>query len=109
VTYDPIERAERARYLQLVSADTRRRVTFVRAPGDDGPRDGRVVDLLYIDSTHEREATVREVQAWRDVLAARALVVFDDFAHPEYPGVQQAVRDLGLHGDARGGLFVHRA
>jgi hypothetical protein len=109
VTYDPIERPERDRYLQLVSPATRRQVTFVRAPGDEGPRDAQAVDLLYIDSTHERQATVREVHAWRAVLAARALIVFDDFAHPEYPGVREAVRDLGLQGDARGGFFVHRA
>jgi hypothetical protein len=109
VTYDPIERPERDQYLQLVSPATRRQVTFVRAPGDEGPRDSRAVDLLYIDSTHDREETVREVHAWRAVLAAHAVIVFDDFAHPEYPGVQEAVRELGLRGDARGGFFVHHA
>lgn len=34
--------------------------------------------------------------------------MFDDFGHPEYPGVEEAVRSLGLEGEDRRGLFVHR-
>jgi len=107
-TYDPIARPERERYLGLVPGQTRQRLTFVTAAGEEGPRDGAPVDLLYIDSSHDAEGTILEVEAWRPALGAGSLVVFDDFAHPGYPGVEQAVRRLGLPGERRGGLFVHR-
>jgi hypothetical protein len=42
------------------------------------------------------------------VLAADAVVVFDDYGHPDFPGVEQAVQDLGLHGQKTGFLFIHR-
>jgi predicted O-methyltransferase YrrM len=107
LTYDPVERPERERYLRLVNRGTRRRLTFVGASGDTGPRDSGVVDLLYIDSSHDRDDTIREVEAWRPALGDGSLVVFDDFAHSKYPGVEQAVRHLGLAGESRCGLFVH--
>jgi predicted O-methyltransferase YrrM len=108
LSYDPIERPEREWYLELVNPETRRRLKFVDAAGDDGPRDSGIVDLLYIDSTHDRDDTMREVQVWRHVLGDGSLVVFDDFAHPEYPGVEEAVRCLGFNGKQRQGLFLHR-
>jgi predicted O-methyltransferase YrrM len=108
LSYDPIERPERDRYLRLVSAETRRRLKFVGASGDDGPLDSELVDLLYIDSSHHREDTISEVEAWRPALGQGSLVVFDDFAHSDYPGVEEAVRYLGLVGDQRHGLFIHR-
>jgi hypothetical protein len=108
LSYDPIQRAERERYLRLVSPATRRRLTFVSASGDEGPRDGGMVGLLYIDSSHEREDTIREIEVWHPVLEEGSLVVFDDFGNSEYPGVEEAVRYLGLEGKEQHGLFVHR-
>ena len=107
VTYDPIDRPERERYLRLVSPEVRRRLSFVGVPGDEGPREPGKVDLLYIDSSHARDDTVREVEAWRPALGEGSLVVLDDFGHPAYPGVEEAVRHLGLEGEQRGGLFLH--
>jgi predicted O-methyltransferase YrrM len=108
LSYDPIQRPERERYLRLVSSETRRRLTFVSALGDEGPRDGETIDLLYIDSSHHREDTIREIEAWRSALKEGSLMVFDDFGNSEYPGVEEAVRHLGLEGEERRGLFVHR-
>ncbi len=107
VSYDVIHRPELDRYLQLVSAAVRRRLQFVCAAGDEGPRGDMQVELLYIDSSHARTPTIREVQAWKSVLVAGALIVFDDYTHDEYPGVREAVQDLGLDGQQRHGLFVH--
>ena len=45
---------------------------------------------------------------WAPVLAPGAYIVFDDFTHAEYPGVRQAVDELGLQGYAIHGLFVHQ-
>jgi predicted O-methyltransferase YrrM len=107
LSYDSIERPERKRYLRLAGPDARRRVTFVSAPGDTGPPDRERVDLLYIDSSHEREGTIREMRAWQGVLGEGSVVVFDDYAHPNYPGVKEAVQHLELAGEQRFGLFVH--
>jgi hypothetical protein len=107
-TYDPFERPELARYLDLVPPDVRNRVTPIFAPGDEGPQSDRPVDLLYIDTTHECDATIREIEAWRPVLGDGAFVVLDDYAHPDFPGVRQAVDRLQLNGAERAGLFVHR-
>ena len=48
---------ERERYARRVTAEVRARVTFVQAPGVSGPPDQRPVDLLYVDSSHERQET----------------------------------------------------
>jgi predicted O-methyltransferase YrrM len=108
LSYDPIERPERELYLRLVNPGTRRRLTFVGASGDEGPRASGMVELLYIDSSHDREDTIREIEAWRPVLEEGSLVVFDDFGNAEYPGVEEAVRYLRLEGDEQRGLFVHQ-
>jgi len=63
---------------------------------------------LYVDSSHEREQTIAEVRAWQPHLRSGALVLFDDYTNPEYPGVREAVEELELEGERRGGLFVHR-
>ncbi len=101
-----MSRPEPARYLRLVGRDVRSRIDLVTAPGSDGPRDDRPVDLLYIDSSHERQPTIDEVHAWRPALAPGAAIVFDDFGHPDYPGVKAAVDELGLDGRVVGTLFV---
>jgi predicted O-methyltransferase YrrM len=107
ISYDIHAREETRRYMGLVGRSTRARIELVVAAGDSGPRDDRPVELLYIDSSHEREQTVAEVLAWRPVLGAGALIVFDDYAHPDYPGVCEAIADLGLAGEPRGTMFVH--
>lgn len=106
-TYDPVEHSVRERYFELVDARVRDRVTLIAAPGASGPRDGTRVDLLYVDSMHMREDTLEELKAWRPVLDPGALVVFDDYTHPEFPGVREAIEELGLAGSQRGTMFVH--
>ncbi len=109
ISYDPYEHAERERYLRLVNAATRRRVRLVVLAGASGPgEERRPVEMLYIDSSHERDETIAEVQAWLPALAAGAVIVFDDYDHPDYPGVREAVEWLGLCGEQVGSLFVHR-
>jgi predicted O-methyltransferase YrrM len=105
-SFDPVSRPEPARYLRLVGPEVRSRITLVAAPGSDGPRDDRPVDLLYIDSSHDRQPTIEEVDAWRPALAPGAVIVFDDYGHPDYPGVREAVQELGLDGRLVGTLFV---
>lgn len=111
-TIDPVALAgERRLYLDLVPGTVRARISFVRGEGgaEAGARGHDAVDLLFIDSSHDRAATVAEFSAWRPRLAPGGIVAFHDFAHPEYPGVAEAVGELELAGEVRGGMFVWRA
>ena len=105
-SFDPILRPAPERYLGLVGDGVRNRIRLVNLPGADGPRDVRPVDLLYIDSSHDREPTIAEVTVWRPALAPGAVLVFDDYDHPDYPGVREAIEQLGLRGRMVGTLFV---
>ena len=95
-------------YLWRAGASIGGRLELRREPGETGPLSDRAVDLLYIDSDHERESTVREFRAWEPVLRRGSVVVFDDYTHPDYPGVREAVAALGLAGEERAGYFIHR-
>jgi predicted O-methyltransferase YrrM len=109
VTCDPVEHEHRADYVALApGADGR--IEWVRAEGAAAAGAAEdPVDLLFVDSTHEREPTLAEFRAWRPRLAPGAVVAFHDYGHPDFPGVEEAVRELGLQGERRGGMFVWRA
>jgi predicted O-methyltransferase YrrM len=107
ITYDPSDRPQRRSYLELAGPRVRSRIELVTAPGSVGPPDARAVDLLYIDSSHDRLETISELEAWWTALRPGARVVFDDYIHPEYPGVRQAIEELGLAGEQQGTLYVH--
>lgn len=104
---DVVSREEPLRYLELVDDSVRRRVELEIRDGAEGPVNATPVELLYIDSSHERDATVAEVLAWRPVLAPGATIAFDDYSNPDYPGVREAIAALKLAGEARGSMFVH--
>lgn len=108
VSYD-IEQRPAAIYARLAGRGVRERVSFVLAAGADGPAQAEAVDFLFIDSSHELEETVQTFEAWRPKLVPGALVVFHDYGDPQYPGVERAVTQLGLHGEASGGVFIWRA
>jgi predicted O-methyltransferase YrrM len=104
---DPVVQPHRERYLALAPASARERIELVRAPGAAVAVVGaEPVDLLFVDSSHERDATVDEWRAWAPRLAAGAVVVLHDYGHPEFPGVAEAVEVLGLRGRAVEGMFV---
>jgi predicted O-methyltransferase YrrM len=107
-SFDPVERPQRQRYLELVSPEVKARIELITAAGSAGPGDNRPVDLLYIDSSHERDQTIAEVHAWQQYLRPGALVVFDDYANPDYPGVRDGIEALSLEGHHRGKLFIYR-
>jgi predicted O-methyltransferase YrrM len=109
-SFDPVVHPHRDEYLALLPDDARERIRLLQLPGVEGPAYlEHPVEFLFVDSTHEREATVAEVKAWRPHLARDALVVLHDYGNPAFPGVAQAVADLKVEGDVRGGCFVFRA
>lgn len=107
ITYDPIHRPERERYTALAGPRVQGQVTFVNEPGSAGPHDDDAIDMLYVDSSHGRQATIEELNAWQSVLRPGAIVVLDDFTHHDFPGVREAISELGLTGSQHGTLFVH--
>jgi len=111
ISIDPLVRPHRERYLSLLDAATRGRLELVEARGQDGPSalgpaEMPPVELLYIDGGHACEATVASFEAWRPALAARAVVAFHDYGDGQWPGVSEAVAQLGLEGEVEGTLFV---
>ena len=108
VTFDPIARPERAAYLRLAGPQVASRIRLVDAPGERGPDAEEPVDLLYIDSSHDRESVIAEYRAWQAQLAPGAVVALDDYDHEDFPGIREAVAELGLTGERLGTLFVHR-
>jgi predicted O-methyltransferase YrrM len=110
ISYDPCVRPERDAYLRLVPAAVRARIELRQEPDSDGPHAGDApVQLLFVDSSHYRESVLDAFAAWRRALAPGAVVVFHDYGHPQYPGVREAVAQLGLDGEERGGLYVWSA
>ena len=103
-SFDPVARDHREAYLRLLPRSALERLELVAAPGHDARGEG--VELLFVDSSHDREATVAELDAWRPRLAPGALVVLHDYGNPAYPGVAEAVADLGLSGREHAGLWL---
>jgi len=107
-TWDVEAHPERERYLSLLSAADRARVHLHDRPGGRGPAQPPPVDAVFIDSSHELEETVATFRTWEPALAPGGVVGFHDYADDAYPGVTEAVAQLGLRGEARGHLYVWR-
>lgn len=101
-SYDPVVREHRDAYAAL-GGD----VTFITAAGD-APQGPTEVDFLFIDGDHSEAGTVAAYEAWREHLAAGAVVAFHDYGDPAYPGVAAAVERLGLTGGrVAGRMYIH--
>jgi predicted O-methyltransferase YrrM len=110
ISYDPCVRPQREAYLGLVGSSARERIELRDQPDSQGPQPGDPpVQLLFIDSSHDRDSVVAAFRVWRSALAPGAIVAFHDYDHPDYPGVRQAVAELELAGRESGGLFVWQA
>jgi predicted O-methyltransferase YrrM len=122
-SYDPVVREHRDAYLALLPRAARERLELVQAPGHEpigapghdlgapgglpiGAPGRRGVELLFVDSSHDRDATIAEFRAWQPLLAPGALVVLHDHGNPAYPGVAEAVEALGLDGRPHAGLWL---
>jgi predicted O-methyltransferase YrrM len=103
-SFDPVVREHRDAYLALLPSGARERLELVQAPGHEARGEG--VELMFVDSSHDRDATVAEVRAWQPRLAPGALVVLHDYGNPAYPGVAEAVAELGLDGRPHAGLYL---
>lgn len=67
-------------------------------PGAFGPGGGRPVGLLYVDGDHTREGAKLDIVSWAPHLAPGARIAVDDYGHPDWPGVGEAVDELVAEG-----------
>lgn len=107
-SWDVEAHPERERYLALLAPADRARVHLHDRPGGLGPTDPPPVDAVFIDSSHEYDETVATFRTWEPAVAPGGIVAFHDWRDDAYPGVTDAVSDLGLEGEGRGHLFVWR-
>lgn len=109
VSFDPVTRGEREHYLSLLRPGERERIRLEQRSGEVAAAGESDIDFLFVDSSHEREPTLAEFAAWRPRLAPGAIIAFHDYRHPGYPGVTEAIEELGLEGEAHGNVFAWRA
>lgn len=58
----------------------------------------RKVGLLFVDDDHSKEGARLAIEAWAPHLAPGAVIAIDDYGHPDWPGVAEAVDDLVAEG-----------
>jgi predicted O-methyltransferase YrrM len=103
-TFDPYDLGNRDRYLALLGS-RRLQITVNKRRGDEP--DDQPADFLFIDSSHDEQATIDEFTAWLPILSPGAVVVFHDYA---LPAVESAVHKLSIDGQATNGVYVwHKA
>jgi predicted O-methyltransferase YrrM len=106
-SYDPIVRPERDRYLELAGPRAAARIELIEAGGELGPPpEGPAPEFVFLDGSHEKELTIRTFEAWREAVAAGGAIAFHDYGNELYPGVTEAIRELGLQGDVERDVFV---
>ena len=107
VSYDPVVRPERDRYLALAGPRAMARIELIEAGGEVGPPpEGPAPDFVFVDGSHEKELTIRTFEAWREALAPGGVIAFHDYGNDLYPGVSEAIDELGLEGRVERDVFV---
>ncbi len=59
--------------------------------------DGPPVGLLFVDADHSYKGARRDITGWAKHLAPGAVIAVDDYHHPDWPGVAEAVDELVTH------------
>nr|MBA2348488.1 class I SAM-dependent methyltransferase [Solirubrobacterales bacterium] len=108
LSWDVEVHPQREATLALLPPDVRARVELHARPGGTGPHPPPPLDALFLDSSHEREETAESFRLFAAALPPGGVVAFHDFADPDYPGVMEAIDELGLTGRAAGHVFVWR-
>lgn len=100
-TYDEAKR-------NVIRAGMRGHITLINDWSEHAGQtwNGPPVGLLYIDGDHTARAVAADFAAWRPHLTNSAVVAFDDYSHPNHPGVAEVVDTLVDNGELVG-LEVH--
>ena len=59
---------------------------------------GKSVGLLFVDGDHTYEGARLDIETWAKHLAPGAIIAVDDYHHPDWPGVAEAVDALVAEG-----------
>lgn len=59
---------------------------------------GPSVGLIFVDGDHTKAGARRDIVTWSIHLAPGAIIAVDDYGHPDWPGVGQAVDELVAEG-----------
>lgn len=59
---------------------------------------GPPVGLLFIDGDHSKEGATRDVVSWAPQMAPGGIIAADDYDHPDWPGVAEALHELVAQG-----------
>lgn len=59
---------------------------------------GPPVGLLYVDGDHTKDGAKRDIVSWAPHLFPSARIAVDDYGHPDWPGVGEAVDELVAEG-----------
>jgi predicted O-methyltransferase YrrM len=70
---------------------------WVISPDQTG-HGNRPVGLLFVDADHSKEGARRDIEAWAPHLVPGATIAVDDYHHPDWPGVAEAVDELVAEG-----------
>ena len=108
LSWDVEVHPQRERTLALLPPEVRARIELHERPGGRGPEPAPALQALFLDSSHEREETAASFRLFSGAMAPGGIVAFHDFADPDYPGVMEAIDELGITGRAAGHLFVWR-
>ena len=60
--------------------------------------DGKPVGLIFIDGDHSKEGARLDIESWAPLLAPGARIAVDDYDHPDWPGVREALEELIAEG-----------
>jgi predicted O-methyltransferase YrrM len=76
------------------------RISLVQGFSQDVGADwaGPPVGLLFVDGDHTKEGARRDIETWAPHLAPGARIAVDDYHHPDWPGVHEAVDELVAEG-----------
>ncbi len=106
-SYDPEVHPERERYLNL-ARPVRDRIELHRHRAEEAQPAPASTGLVFVDGAHDRESTIDAYRTFAAAVQPGGAMAFHDYGHPRYPGVSEAVQELGLRGEVRGGMFVWR-
>lgn len=60
--------------------------------------DAKLVGLLYVDGDHTKDGAKLDIVSWAPHLAPGATIAVDDYGHPDWPGVGEALDELVAEG-----------
>lgn len=76
------------------------RVTLVKGFAGEVAKtwNGPAVGLLFVDDDHSCEGARSAILGWAPHLAPGAIIAVDDYDHPDWPGVREALESLEAEG-----------